>query len=72
MNNWPEYPEYDNINNQIDTITSRIDRTSNLIDQCIVRTGGEPVELSKQYNDLCDERMKLIEKRYEIAKQIFP
>ena len=71
MNDWPEYPEYNDINNKIDAITRRIDNTSRLIDRAIARTGDEPETLTKQYNDLCDERMKLIEKRHAIAKKLF-
>lgn len=72
MNDWIDFPEYNDINNQIDIITSRIDRISKLIDQAIVRTGEEPESLTTQYNELCDERMKLIEKRHEIASKLFP
>lgn len=72
MNDWADYPEYNEINNQIDIITAKINRTSRLIDQAIIRTGEEPESLTKQYDELCDERMKLITKRHEIAKRIFP
>ena len=72
MNDWIDFPEYNDINNQIDAITSRIDRTSKLIDQCIAKSGKEPESLTEQYNTLCDERMKLIEKRHEIASKLFP
>lgn len=72
MNDWKEYPEYNDINNQIELVASKINRTSRLIDQAIARTGEEPESLTKQYDALCDERMALIAKRHEIAKKVFP
>lgn len=72
MNNWPEYPEYNDINNQIELITKQIDSTSDTISKVVARTGNEPDDLVERYNILCDKRMRLIEKRHEIAAKCFP
>lgn len=67
--NW-EDPEYKRINDAIDAKTRIIDSTSAAIDKFIVKNGKESPKIQERYNQLCDERMKLVEERHHIAKKM--
>lgn len=67
--NW-EDPEYKRINDAIDAKTKIIDSTSAAIDKFIVKNGKESPKLQERYNQLCNERMKLVEERHHIAKKM--
>lgn len=70
MNDWREYPEYNEINNKIELCKKEQDQIGETIDRFILAerdTSG----LEKRYDELCDEMHELIQRRHTIASKLF-